>query len=207
MVVPFSAVDFAGVNVGNPVDTIVLIKNEGLGTLTVVDQGLIGNDAAEFVIVQALPALLAPGTDAQLVLRCDPNTDGVKAATYTFKTNDPINPTVTLILLANVINHVHSDAQLSHASLDQNFPNPFGNTTIANGLGTTIQFTVPRPMEVTLMVCDPLGLVVKRVIDAGALDAGTHTVSFDALDLPSGVYFYRLVAGGTIHTRRMVLQR
>ncbi|MBI5709146.1 MAG: T9SS type A sorting domain-containing protein [Candidatus Eisenbacteria bacterium] len=89
-------------------------------------------------------------------------------------------------------------------ALWQNRPNPFHGTT-------AIRFTLARRERVTLKVFDALGREVAELLDA-ELNPGQHTVPFSAGTLqagglPSGVYLYRLTAGGLAETRRMVFTR
>jgi hypothetical protein len=81
----------------------------------------------------------------------------------------------------------------------QNYPNPFNS-------GTTIRFSIVRSMEVRLAVYDLLGRKVQTLIDV-FMQAGFHTVTFDATDLPTGVYFCRLQVGEAVETKPMVLLR
>ncbi|MEX1054671.1 MAG: T9SS type A sorting domain-containing protein, partial [Rhodothermales bacterium] len=83
--------------------------------------------------------------------------------------------------------------------LGQNYPNPFNPAT-------TIDFSLPEMQNVRLTVYDGLGREV-RVLVNGNLSAGTHEVSFDAADIPSGVYFYRLEAAGQSLTQTMILMK
>ena len=81
--------------------------------------------------------------------------------------------------------------------LSQNYPNPFNpNTEIA--------FEVPREGRVRLSVFDMVGREV-RVLAEGHRDAGRYKIRLEAFDLPSGMYLYRLAAGGAEITRMMVL--
>ena len=66
----------------------------------------------------------------------------------------------------------------------QNYPNPFNPST-------QIGFTLPESAQVSLAVYDVLGRQVQLLLD-GAMEAGSHEVTFDASDLPSGTYLYRL---------------
>jgi hypothetical protein len=72
-------------------------------------------------------------------------------------------------------------------TLYQNYPNPFNPTT-------TIEFDLPQPSVVTLKVYDILGREVVTLLDEVSLDQGNHDVEFNAQNLASGVYFYRLIA-------------
>ena len=92
-------------------------------------------------------------------------------------------------------------------ALLQNYPNPFNSTTV-------IRFQLPAPSgvegsgvsEVKLVVCDILGREVAVLMNERK-EAGVHEVSFDGSSLASGVYFYRLIAGTLVQTRKMILVR
>jgi Secretion system C-terminal sorting domain len=81
--------------------------------------------------------------------------------------------------------------------LAQNYPNPFNPVT-------TIKFQLPSKEFVTLKVYDIIGREVATLVD-GLKDAGSHDVKFDASNLPSGVYLYRITAGTYIETKKLVL--
>ena len=82
-------------------------------------------------------------------------------------------------------------------SLEQNYPNPFNPTTVISG-----QWTVDS--RVRLVVYDLLGREV-TVLAEGRYPAGKYTFTFDGTHVSSGVYFYRLKAGGLTAVRRMTL--
>jgi hypothetical protein len=82
-------------------------------------------------------------------------------------------------------------------TLLQNYPNPFN----AN---TTIRFILEKSRNVNLTVYDLLGQKIHTIFE-GNMQAGVHSVDFDASSLSSGVYFYRLKAGDMVETKRMVL--
>lgn len=86
-----------------------------------------------------------------------------------------------------------------HFRLAQNYPNPFNPAT-------TIRYHLPRQSKVSLKVYDVLGREVAALIDQRQL-AGTYEVRFEAHDLASGVYFYRLATPGFVKTRKMLLVR
>ena len=91
-----------------------------------------------------------------------------------------------------------SEAELpAELALAQNYPNPFNPTT-------KISYDVPEDQHVRLTVYDMLGRRVSVLIDE-TQSPGSHDVSWDASQLSSGVYIYRLEAGGQTLTRKMTL--
>ncbi len=83
--------------------------------------------------------------------------------------------------------------------LFQNYPNPFNPQT-------SIEYILPKSERVKLVVYDVLGREVQTLVD-GVQDAGYRSVVFDATNLPSGVYFYRLQAGNSIDLRKMLVAK
>ncbi len=81
--------------------------------------------------------------------------------------------------------------------LEQNYPNPFNPTT-------TIQFAVPTVSDVKLEVFNILGQKVTTLVNR-RMEAGLHAVNFNASNLSSGVYFYRLQSGNFVQTKKMML--
>jgi acyl-CoA thioesterase-1 len=91
-----------------------------------------------------------------------------------------------------------------HSVLYQNYPNPFNPSTLIrytivgsreNGVGSK---------EVKLVVCDLLGREVAVLVNEKK-EPGSYSVRFDASGLASGVYFYRLIAGGFVQTKRLIV--
>lgn len=92
-------------------------------------------------------------------------------------------------------------------ALGQNYPNPFSAGANGNP-GTVVRYALPAAGEVSIKVYNSLGQEVLTLVD-GVKEAGNHSISFDAATykLTSGVYFYRLSAGGVSITKKMVLMR
>lgn len=81
--------------------------------------------------------------------------------------------------------------------LNQNYPNPFNPTT-------NISYELPSTSQVELKVYNSLGQEVATLVDT-KMNAGHHSVEFDASRLSSGIYIYRLVSDGQSITRKMML--
>ncbi len=82
-------------------------------------------------------------------------------------------------------------------ALEQNYPNPFNPSTV-------ISYEMPVNSFVTLRIYDLLGRVVEILVDERQ-NAGIHSVNFEAGDLPSGIYFYRLQAGSFVDVKKLML--
>ncbi len=83
-------------------------------------------------------------------------------------------------------------------SLNQNYPNPFNPST-------TISFTLRNAVNVTLRIYNVIGQEVATLINGNTMNMGTHTISFNASSLSSGMYLYRLEAGSFTSTKTMML--
>jgi hypothetical protein len=81
--------------------------------------------------------------------------------------------------------------------LSQNYPNPFNPST-------RINYSVSQKSDVQIIIYDILGNKVKELINR-EVEAGSYTAEFNAANLSSGIYFYRLQAGNFVDTKKMTL--
>ena len=84
-------------------------------------------------------------------------------------------------------------------SLTQNYPNPFNPAT-------TISFTLPSRSSVSLKIFDVSGREVATIVSE-EMSAGNYSRQWNAANISSGIYFYRLQAGSFTETRKLVLLR
>ncbi len=82
-------------------------------------------------------------------------------------------------------------------ALHQNYPNPFNAET-------KIQYELPKASDVTIEIYDILGQIIKTFRE-GSKEAGQHEITWDASNIQSGIYFYRITAGDYTETKKMVL--
>lgn len=95
--------------------------------------------------------------------------------------------------------------------LKQNYPNPFGVSSVAGSSSTTIQFSIPKSSDVSVKIYDMLGREVKMLVNA-ALAPGIYSELWTGRDnngqlLPTGVYIYKLQAGKYSETKRIIYLR
>ncbi|MBT8387543.1 MAG: T9SS type A sorting domain-containing protein, partial [Ignavibacteria bacterium] len=84
-------------------------------------------------------------------------------------------------------------------NLSQNYPNPFNPSTI-------IKFQLPVSSRVSLKIYDALSNEVETLIHE-ELGSGSYNVEFNATNYASGIYFYRLIAGDFVQTKKMILMK
>ncbi len=89
--------------------------------------------------------------------------------------------------------------RLNKYSLNQNHPNPFNPST-------TISYQLSEKGYVTLKIYNTLGEEVADLVGE-TKEAGEYSVDFDASNLPSGVYVYKLTAGEFVESRKMILAK
>jgi hypothetical protein len=84
-------------------------------------------------------------------------------------------------------------------SLEQNYPNPFNPST-------TINYQLPQKDHVSLKVYDILGNLISTLVDQ-EMEPGYHSVNWDASQLASGIYIYRIISGSFVSTKKMILMK
>lgn len=82
-------------------------------------------------------------------------------------------------------------------NLHQNYPNPFNPVT-------EISFSLAKPSFVNLEIYNSLGQKVRRLFN-NEMNSGSHKITFNASDLSSGIYFYKIQAGEFQLVRKMLL--
>ena len=93
--------------------------------------------------------------------------------------------------------YVEINLQPKEYALMQNYPNPFN-------LATTIQYSIPKSSNIKLTVFNSLGEEVK-VLKDDFEEAGTYGINFNAAELSTGIYFYKITAGKFNSVRKMIL--
>lgn len=132
---------------------------------------------------------VSPGQSIDLFHRVIAN-DGTESSVSDFR---------NIILIRNRLTDLDSNDLPSELLLNQNYPNPFNPVT-------NINFNIPEASFVNLSIYDLSGKQVDELVNTN-LAAGSYNRSFNAANLPSGVYIYRLNANGVILTRKMILMK
>jgi hypothetical protein len=183
-----------GINPGPPKQVLISVQDleSGLASITVVSA--VNAD-------MGIPVFTVGTTNAVIVTATKINQS--QSATFALRVTDVCGN-------STVVDPVYTalSAEVPQQfSLDANYPNPFNPTTrisfnITNAKGTTF---------VNVKIFDLLGREVKTLISE-PMQSGQYSVEWDGtnekgIDVPSGVYFYRMVAGDFVATRRMTLMK
>jgi len=152
--------------------------------------------------VEARVSLVPPGTTETWISVDIPLTDFAPVdLTNVFQFKFDGNGTIYLdnIFFSTMLSDVREveNSFPSDFVLEQNYPNPFNPAT-------NIRFSLPEANQVTLKVYDMLGQEVATLVNQ-FMNAGTFEISFDASDLPTGIYTYSLTAGNFNSVKKMML--
>ena len=150
--------------------------------------------------ILSLRFIIAPNTPSQLVVfdTCWDDRNG--SVLYCIPSGADFIPAVQRGFLSIGSVGVDDYDLIPHSfSLSQNFPNPFN-------AATSINYSLSKPGPVSLTVYNVNGQRVATLVE-GVQEAGEHEVVWEAPNLPSGIYFYRLMALNFEGTKRMIVLR
>ncbi len=178
-------------------DGKILLVGEGGGQSGLIRLNSDGTPDTTFATEGKFTLDLSIGNGTNYLRSCLPLSDGDILASgfdYTSNSGDYV-----IVKLTQNPTGVDDDIfnQPNNFILYQNFPNPFNPST-------TIQFLIPESGDVTLKVYNLLGEEVKTLVNEERT-AGKYSVQFNASQLASGIYFYRLQAGSFVETKKMLL--
>jgi hypothetical protein len=176
-------------------DTTVTITNNGTDTLKISGIASTKN----FLTFRPATLTVPPGQSRVDTIRFTADSAGIRKGFIIFTSNDAAGKD-TLTVTGNEVTLGVASALTgvpSTFAIYQNYPNPFNPTT-------AIRFDIPQTMMVSLVVYDILGKEVETLVSE-VKQPGKYEVVFNAKNLASGVYLYRINAGQQVQTRRFVL--
>jgi len=100
-------------------------------------------------------------------------------------------------LSENLVSNEEFSSTINSYNLSQNYPNPFNPST-------NISYSIPQTSNVSLKVYDVTGRLVSTLVNSRQA-SGNYNVSLNASSWASGIYFYRIVAGDYVKTRKFTL--
>jgi PKD repeat protein len=182
----------------------------GVASVKVVDQG--GLPIAGLTVTgdftQPITQTVSATTDANGIALLESRSERNPATEFCFSVTDVTGTGVSYDPSANVVTSACESGPTAKFAngdlpegfeLGQNYPNPFNPTTV-------IEFSIPTTSQVSLIVYNVVGQKVTTLVNQ-TLDAGAHSVEWDASAMPSGVYLYQLQFGDNTISKKMVLAK
>lgn len=181
---------------------VFTVHNPGEEAFAFRNISLRGANAEAFLVENVdCEALLEPSATCSVEVAYVGAGLGMESAFLSFATDNLLNPVDVQVLgigepQISVSNEETTELPKQHR-LDQNYPNPFNPVT-------TISYEVPETGAIRLAVYDMLGRQVALLVD-DHVTAGSYQVLFDAANLSSGTYIYRLHTANRVLTQKMTL--
>lgn len=160
------------------------VCNNGVGSPVSINWG-VNNDVSKLLVKFSS---LATGTQYTLTLAGLKSINGIL-----------MNDTTVSFVTSGTTDISGDETNITNYKLDQNFPNPFNPSTV-------IKYQVPANIYVTLKVFDTIGNEITTLVDE-VKEPGSYSVSFNGEQLSSGIYFYKMQAGGFVKMNKLVLMK
>jgi len=171
---------------------------------SIVQSGYFGSYSDVFPNGSLFPIEISANDSAKLIFQFIPPVtkrsafdELMKDSLHIFN-NSKNRPMVQINVLNDIPINVDEDKRLSNEyELEQNYPNPFNPAT-------KIVFNLPKESYISLVIFDAVGRRIQTLVK-NYMDVGKHEIIFDGTRFSSGVYYYQLMVGNNIFTKKMLL--
>lgn len=189
-------ITFLNVPAGTARTDSLIVYNSGNGILEILNIESTNNC---FSILPTSATILA-NDSALFVVQVNSDSIGFKEGEFIFIHNGISSPD-SVRVSADIITNINDDKDIKMLpksfALHQNYPNPFNSSSI-------IKFETPQTSRVTISVFNALGQKITVLLDS-EIQAGYHSVVWNAENLPSGIYFYQFSSGNKNLIRKGIL--
>ena len=197
------SLNFGYVSLGDSVEMSLEIINNSNQQIEIND---VYNRNSAYRVNATLPINLTPYGTANITVSFKPELDGAYFDDLHLQW-DKVGQRIAQVVPLNGYtnpNLVETESKLSVFFLSQNYPNPFNSST-------KIEYSIPQTSQVQIKIFNVLGAEIETLVNEQR-ESGNYKLTWNAADLPSGVYFYQLKVypanGGTgpfIQTKKMIL--
>ena len=189
--------DIGLVLLGKSKDTTITISNTGSDTLRISTI----NNSLPGITIKSTFLSIPPNGFAVDTIRFAPTVVGPISGALLILSNAPTSPDTVRVTASGVTGAtgIAHEGVPQAFGVKQNYPNPFNPST-------TIRYELPKPAIVSLKIYSTLGQLLATLEDAKK-EAGYYQVQWNASNVPSGIYFYRLQAGEYTEAKKMILLR
>jgi hypothetical protein len=189
---------FESVAVGDSAEQTVILKNNSSDSLVITE---FYNKISHYAVEPETPFTINENESQPISIKFKPTTEGYFKDILHIRSDSENSRIAQLVILAGrtdtTFSGINDQSIITEFRLEQNYPNPFNPSTV-------IRFQISSREFVTLKVYDILGKEVATLINAEK-SAGNYNVEFNAQDLTSGVYVYRLEAGKFSDVKKLLL--
>lgn len=188
--------DFGSVAVDSSSTMIFTITNSGYADLEITN--ITSNEPA--FTVNTTSAIIPPAESLDIEVDFTPTREGAFDGIIEITHNAVGNPDSVVVTGNGTVTGIEENLLTTAPNnfiIYQNYPNPFNPKT-------SLIFGLPEAGKVKLLLFNSLGEEV-TILFEGYKTAGYYQIEFDAKNLPSGVYFYRLQAENFVETKKMLL--
>ena len=159
------------------------------------------NTDSSYGVLTTVPFTIPPYGTVPIEIKFKPFEDGYFKDVLHIRSDNETSRVAQLMVLKgrtdSTISSVDDQTVVRDYSLEQNYPNPFNPVT-------TIKYQIPTTEWVTLKVYDITGMEIQTLMNEQQ-SVGSYEIEFDASQLPSGIYFYRIRAGNFSDVKKFIL--
>jgi len=159
------------------------------------------NTDSAFSVLTKIPFVLPPYGTIPLHIMFKPVKEGYFEDVLHIRSDTETSRVAQLMVLKGrtdtTISSVDNQTIVSDYRLEQNYPNPFNPVT-------TIQYQIPKATRVTIKIYDVLGMYIETLVNEEKSE-GIYKINFDATQLSSGIYFYKINAGKYSDVKKFLL--
>ena len=197
-------INFGKVKVGESSGKDLELTNVGNGALQISAITVTTTSGGDFTTNFTQPFTVQPGAKSIVQVTFLPKSSGASSANLNIQSNDPLAPSSVVQINGEGSNQTGiATSSKSSFALHQNFPNPL---TISGNASTNISFEIGERSYVEIMILNPLGMLIAKPI-ASFFERGLYSVQFEPSSLPTGQYFYKMIAGNFSDVKRMFVVR
>jgi len=190
-----TSVDFGTLFISSTMTETLTVTNSGTKALFITSVTV---DSGEFAVSPS-SATIDPFGTWDFYVTFTPTASGVQTGNVVFVHNASSSPDRVGLTGDGTLTGVEESNPLPRKfALKGNYPNPFNPTT-------NIVFDIPQQTTVSITIYNALGAQVAEVLKNEAFQPGTHEVTFDGVNVASGIYFYQLRTPEFSSVKKMVL--
>ncbi|NNG26868.1 MAG: T9SS type A sorting domain-containing protein [Ignavibacteriaceae bacterium] len=192
------SVSFSPVSVGDSSSIFIDVISNSNAEITITG---FYNTEDSYVINHPLPFTILPFGSEQLEIKFKPIEDGFFRDTLHIRSDTDTSRIAQILDVVGITDSIYLgievETPVENFILEQNYPNPFNPTT-------KITYSVPVDAFVNISVYNLLGEKVANLLGT-SVKAGNYEIRFDATNLASGIYIYRMCAGGFVSVKKMMI--